>query len=125
VVDVPVTLLADDFSHFHDETAQTPKSDRVRLFRERFNRLLPGFYEPRYGKSQAAYDAQVANALDGFPTIRRDYDRMLARFPSALASGVTHVRQTFRISGRISRSCCCIPSAKWMAAHVFCAVATR
>lgn len=95
VVDVPVTLLADDFSHFHDETAQTPKSDRVRLFRERFNRLLPGFYEPRYGKSQAAYDAQVANALDGFPTIRRDYDRMLARFPSALASGVTHVRQTF------------------------------
>ncbi len=93
--DVTFTSLADDFSRFHDATADKPQSVRVQLFRERFNQLLPGFYEPRYGKSQAAYDPQVAYALDRFPSIRRDYDRMLARFPGALAAAAVRMRQSF------------------------------
>jgi hypothetical protein len=92
---VAVTALTDDFSRFYDETVQMPRAERVRSFRARFNALLPGFYEPRYGKSQAAYDAQVASALAGFDASRRGYGAMAARFPQALASGVAHVRLTF------------------------------
>lgn len=89
------TSLAGDFAKFYDETAQKPESERIAAFRTRFAALFPGFYEPRYGRTDAQYDSVIGKALDGFPDIRSQYARVTAEFPQVLATGVAHFRATF------------------------------
>ncbi len=89
------TSLADDFTAFYDRTAQMPEAERVAAFRTRFNALLPGFYEPRYGRTSAEYDRTVARALTAFPDIRARYGKVEDEFPQVYAAGTAHFRATF------------------------------
>lgn len=87
--------LTAEFDRFARETADMPEGERVKLFRERFNALLPGFYEPRFGATEEKYDAHVAKNLAAYPAKR---DRFLAaarEFEAAYARGNTHFRSVF------------------------------
>ena len=96
----PVTAPADFTAHtaaftaFFDETATMPESERVRLFRKRFNTLFPGFYQPN-GRTEAQYDAAVAAALTGFPAIRSKYTAASNAFAQAFTTGQARFIKTF------------------------------
>ncbi len=89
------TSLAGDFTAFYDRTAQMPEVERIAAFRARFNALLPGFYEPRYGRTSAEYDKAVARAFTAFPEIRARYGKVQDAFPQVYAAGTAHFRLTF------------------------------
>jgi len=91
----PYHSLTRDFVRFHDETATMPQAERVASFRKRFDRLLPGFYEPASGQTDAQFDQQVAKALDGFAAIRPQYEKVERDFPAAYAQAIAHFRRFF------------------------------
>lgn len=87
--------LTGEFDRFAQETAAMPEAERVKLFRARFNALLPGFYEPRFGATEEKYDAHIARNLAVYPE-RRDKFLAAARdFEAAYASGNTRFRRFF------------------------------
>lgn len=87
--------FTDEFDRFARETATLPGAERVKLFRARFNALLPGFYEPRNGLDDARYDARVAKALNEYPALRDKYLAAAAAFGRAYVAGTAHFRDTF------------------------------
>jgi hypothetical protein len=92
---VPYHSLTRDFARFHDETTAMPQAARVALFRKRFDRLLPGFYQPASGQTDAQFDQQVTKALDGFAAIRPRYEKVERDFPAAYTQAIAHFRRFF------------------------------
>ncbi|MDB5680856.1 MAG: hypothetical protein JWO16_661 [Sphingomonas bacterium] len=91
----PYKSLTRDFAKFHDATRTMPEKERVALFRQRFGALFPGFYEPSPGQSEAQFDRSVAASLNGFDTIRPDYEKVERQFAVAYAAGIRHFRVQF------------------------------
>ncbi|MBC9031801.1 hypothetical protein IAG41_05295 [Sphingomonas sp. JC676] len=94
----PVPAFAsytDAFDRFAAETATTGPDERVKLFRERFNALVPGFYEPRYGATEEKYNARVAKALADYPATRDKFLATARDFSAAYASGTARFRRFF------------------------------
>ncbi|NIJ18612.1 hypothetical protein FHS95_000281 [Sphingomonas naasensis] len=89
------TSYTTDFDRFATETQAMPEAERVKLFRARFNRLLPGFYEPRNGLDDAKYDARVAKALADYPAQRDKYLAAATAFRRAYTAGIQHFRVAF------------------------------
>jgi hypothetical protein len=88
---VPVQAQAlhsttDAFDAFATSTTATPPTERVKQFRAKFDALVPGFYEPRFGATEAQYDARVQKALEAYPETR---DKFLATAKSFAASYAT------------------------------------
>lgn len=76
----------DAFDTFATSTASMPPAERVKQFRAKFDALVPGFYEPRFGATEAQYDARVQKALEAYPETR---DKFLAAAKSFAASYAT------------------------------------
>jgi hypothetical protein len=89
------TDITPAFARFVDETAGMAPAARVALFHTEMNVLLPGFYAPRFGSTQAEYDARIASALDGFPALRARYEQVQRDFPAAFDEGIRHFRRVF------------------------------
>jgi hypothetical protein len=83
------------FTTFVDETAAMPEQERVKLFRARFNALLPGFYQPSSGRTDEQYDATVAANLKAFPAIRDRYTAASETFAQAFTTGQARFRTVF------------------------------
>jgi len=83
------------FSRFVDETAELDGAARVALFHTEMDALLPGFYVPRFGATQAQYDARIAGALNGFSEVRARYEQVQREFPAAFDEGIQHFRRVF------------------------------
>ncbi|QDZ07488.1 hypothetical protein FPZ24_08330 [Sphingomonas panacisoli] len=94
-VPAPYKSLTRDFAKFHDATKGMPEKERVALFRQRFGKLFPGFYEPSSGQADAQFERSVAVSLDGFDAIRADYEKVERQFPIAYAAGLRHFRAQF------------------------------
>jgi hypothetical protein len=88
--------LTRHFARFHDETAGVEEAARVARFRKQMDALLPGFYTPRFGATDAQY-----NGI--FPR------------PSTPASSIS--ARSSPASARRFPSTCCIRSGKWTAAR--------
>ena len=91
----PYHSLTAEFARFYDETVTMPEAARVRLFRERFNALLPGFYEPTDGQSEAQFEAGITRHFASFPALRARYEATERNFPRAYAAGLAHFRAQF------------------------------
>lgn len=91
----PYHALTREFARFYDETAAMPDEQRVALFRERFDALFPGFYEPMGGQTDAQFDRTVQAAFRNFPVIRARYEQAERDFPAAYAAGIAHFRTSF------------------------------
>lgn len=91
----PYRSLTRAFADFATETANLPMYDRVARFRTQFDRLLPGFYRPRDGRTNAEFDRIVANALLKFPADRAGYEAVERGFAVAFEAGLAHFRQAF------------------------------
>ena len=89
------TSYTGDFDRFVAETAATAPEERVRLFRERFNALVPGFYEPRYGATEERYNARVAKALAEYPAQRDKFLAAAAAFSASYSTATTRFRTFF------------------------------
>lgn len=89
------TDITADFSRFADETHGMDPAARVALFHTEMEVLLPGFYAPRFGSTQAQYDARIASALDGFSGLRARYEQVQRGFPAAFDAGIHHFRKVF------------------------------
>ncbi|MBS0417922.1 MAG: hypothetical protein JSR66_09415 [Proteobacteria bacterium] len=87
--------LTREFADFARQTRSLPATQRVTLFRERFDALFPGYYEPGADETVDHYNANVTRALDGFPAIRVRFEQVEKAFPSAFATAMTHFRQYF------------------------------
>ena len=89
------TDITAQFSRFVDDTAGMAPTTRVALFHTEMDVLLPGFYAPRFGSTQAEYDARIASALEGFPGLRAQYGQVQRDFPAAFDAGIRHFRKVF------------------------------
>jgi hypothetical protein len=83
------------FSKFVDQTAGVEDAARVALFHTEMDPLLPGFYAPRFGATQAQYDARIAAALRNFGSLRERYEQLQRDFPAAFDAGMKHFRRVF------------------------------
>jgi hypothetical protein len=83
------------FSRFAEETAGMEPAARVALFHTEMEVLLPGFYAPRFGATQAEYDARIVKALEGFSGSREGYEQVQRDFPAAFDAGIQHFRKVF------------------------------
>lgn len=90
------TDLTARFSRFVDETSGIEKSARVALFHTEMDPLIPGFYAPRFGTTQAQYDARIARELEAFGEVRARYEKVQRDFPAAFDAGIQHFRKVFR-----------------------------
>ena len=99
--------LTSDFSRFVDASAGVVDRDRVRVFRQQMDPLLPGFYAPRSGTTPEQYEAQVADALK----------RSSGPFPPRSRPASCTSASSSRDSRQPSRSIYCIRSARWTAAR--------
>jgi hypothetical protein len=93
--EAPYHSLTREFARFHDKTETMPRTARIALFRKHFDRLLPGFYQPAFGQTDAEFDQQVTKALDGFAAIRPQYEKVERDFPDAYAQAIVHFRRFF------------------------------
>jgi len=91
----PYHSLTAEFERFHDETAAMPEAQRVVLFRQRFDALFPGFYEPADGQTDDQFNASIAKSLAAFPALREKYHATERDFPRAYAAGIAHFRAQF------------------------------
>ena len=91
----PYHSLTAEFARFHDETAAMPEAERVALFRQRFDALFPGFYEPAEGQTDAQFNTSIAKSLAAFPALREKYQATERDFPRAYAAGIAHFRAQF------------------------------
>ena len=90
-----LTSLTDEIDAFIASTAAMPAPERVRAFRARFNALLPGFYEPRNGATEAQYDARIARALAAYPEQRDKFLAASRAFTAAYETATTRFRTFF------------------------------
>ncbi|MDB5674188.1 MAG: hypothetical protein JWM65_1170 [Sphingomonas bacterium] len=91
----PYHSLTAEYERFYDETAAMPEAERVALFRQRFDALFPGFYEPAEGQTEAQFNASIAKSLAAFPALRGKYQATEQDFPRAYAAGIAHFRAQF------------------------------
>ena len=91
----PYHSLTADYERFYDETATMPEADRVALFRQRFDALFPGFYEPAEGQTEVQFNVSIAKSLAAFPALREKYQATERDFPRAYAAGIAHFRAQF------------------------------
>jgi hypothetical protein len=91
----PYHSVTKEFELFFDETAAMPEAARVALFRQRFDAMFPGFYEPAEGQSEAEFNASIAKSLAAFPALREKYQATERDFPRAYAAGIAHFRAQF------------------------------
>jgi len=89
------TDLTASFSQFVDETAGMDKAARVALFHTEMDPLIPGFYTPRFGRTQSQYDASIAHELETFGELRERYEKVQRDFPAAFDAGIQHFRKVF------------------------------
>src|SRR4051812_39568824 len=75
--------LTREFATFYDETRGLPEDRRVALFRQRFDALFPGFYEPMDGQTEQQFERSVKNAFAGFAALRPRYEQTERDFPGA------------------------------------------
>ena len=87
--------LTGQFARLADETAGMEEAARVAKFRSRMDALLPGFYAPRFGATEAQYDARMARALKNFAELRPRYEQVQRDFPAAFDAGIQHFRKEF------------------------------
>jgi hypothetical protein len=80
------TSVTDEFDRFATETAAMAPDKRARLFLERFNKLVPDFYQPRFGATQAQYVGRIQKALERYPASRAAFLRTSREFSSAYVS---------------------------------------
>jgi hypothetical protein len=85
----------EQFDRFATETALLPTDDRVQRFRTEFNRIVPGFYEPRNGMPEARYRERVARALAYYPQHRPKILAAAATFEATYAGATTRFRTFF------------------------------
>ncbi|MES2989368.1 MAG: DUF2268 domain-containing putative Zn-dependent protease [Pseudomonadota bacterium] len=89
------TSLTQQFDDFFTETAAMPMPERVKLFRARFNALLPGFYAPRNGATEEKYDLKVERNLTAYPGQREKFLKAASEFSAAYVSGNTRFLRFF------------------------------
>lgn len=87
--------LTGEFDAFATDTATMAPDARVALFRERFNALVPGFYEPRNGATEERYNARVAKALANYPVDRDKFLAAAGNFSASYATATTRFRKFF------------------------------
>jgi hypothetical protein len=85
----------DAFDTFATSTASMPPAERVKQFRARFDALVPGFYEPRFGATEAQYDARVQKALEAYPETRDKFLATAKSFAKSYATATTRFRTFF------------------------------
>lgn len=86
---------AEEFDRFATESAAMPPEERVRAFRAKFDALVPGFYEPRFGATEEKYNARVLAALQGYPAQRDKFLAAARGFAAAYATANTRFRAVF------------------------------
>lgn len=86
---------AEEFDRFATESAAMPDEERVRAFRAKFDALVPGFYEPRFGTTEEKYNARVLAALNGYPAERERFLAAARDFAAAYATANTRFRTVF------------------------------
>ena len=89
---VTFTSYTHAFDVFEAQTAGLAPEPRVAAFRARFDRIAPGLY---VDADPARLDLRIARALAQFPSIRKRYRDVEARFPAALAGAVQAFRAVF------------------------------
>lgn len=89
------TALTQQLDDFVTETAAMPQPDRIKLFRERFNALLPGFYAPRNGATEEQYNSKVEKNLAAYPALRDKFLAAARDFSAAYVRGNQHFRRYF------------------------------
>jgi hypothetical protein len=93
--ETPYTDLTSEFARFVEETRGMEEPARVVQFKQRMEPLLPGFYNPRFGATQAQYDARIGAALEDFAELRPRYAQVQEDFPEAFDAGLQHFRKVF------------------------------
>ena len=115
--DVPYIDLTDNFSRFVDATTGMDDAARIKAFQTQMDALLPGFYIPRFGTTPEKYDAQISRALQGFATIRPQYEQLQRDFPPRSRPASSTSAGTSPASLRMCLSIYCTHSARWTAAR--------
>lgn len=90
-----LSSFVEAFDRFAMETERMPERERVARFRAQFDALVPGFYAPRNGATDAQYAVRVAKSLAYYPARR---DRILAAardFVAAYEGGTARFRAAF------------------------------
>lgn len=78
--------LTDDYVSFYDRTQGMETAPRVAKFREEFNKLFPGFYDPaRHEDTEEDYAKFVAKSFDNFPAIRERFLQVAASFETSMS----------------------------------------
>lgn len=78
--------LTDDYASFYDRTQGMETASRVAKFRQEFDKLFPGFYDPaRNEDTPEAYNKFVAKSFDNFASIRERYTQVAASFEVSMA----------------------------------------
>ena len=85
--------LTPEFIAFAEESAGQPDQLRVKAFHDRFDPLLPGYYNGK--DDQAAFDRNIANKLAAFKDERAKFIETAGAFRAAFARGEQHFRRTF------------------------------
>lgn len=85
--------LTPEFIAFADESAGQPDQLRVKAFHDRFDPLLPGYYDGK--DDQAAFDRNIAKKLAAFQDERAKFIETAGAFRAAFSRGERHFRRTF------------------------------
>lgn len=85
----------DAFDAFAAATRNLPPAERARRFRAEFAAKVPGFYEPRFGTTEAQYEARVQRALAGYWATREKILATAQGFAASYAVASTRFRTFF------------------------------
>jgi hypothetical protein len=89
--------LATPYATLWDETRDLPAPARVERFKQRFDTLLPGFFDAeRVGwMSAAQYDAAILASFEDFPAIRARFTAATAGLAKLLAPAHESFKKSF------------------------------
>jgi len=85
--------LTPEFVAFIDQSATLADDVRVKAFHDRFDPLLPGYFNGK--DDQAAFDRGIIKRLKAFPEQRAKFLATASEFRAAFARGEQHFRQFF------------------------------
>ena len=83
------------FVEFYDATEGLDPEARVAAFKREVAPLFPGFYSPRNGSTQEQVDARIRRSIEEFPSIREEYETIVAEFPETVSRAREHFRRFF------------------------------
>ena len=89
-----LTDLTPDFADIADQSATSTDVERVKAFHQRFDPLLPGYFNGK-GARQPGFDAIVARHLKDWPRKRDKIGATAARFSTAFSRAQDHFRAAF------------------------------